>query len=149
VARECSAVRWTLDDWMVTLFRADRPETGLVTWYRERAQRCIDQIWKLTLQLTARGDDVVLELGLLRRDERERFYERVGEHGLPLTIVVLDAARDVRRARVLQRNRHRGPTFSMEVPLEIFELASDLWQAPEKDECEGRDVRFFRTDAAG
>jgi hypothetical protein len=34
----------------------------------------------------------------------------------------------------------------MVVPLEIFELASDLWQAPEGDECVGRDVRFLRTD---
>jgi predicted kinase len=149
LARERSAVRLTLDEWMVTLFRPDRPEAGLVSWYRERAQRCIEQIWKVCLLLTARGDDVVLEIGLLRREERERFYERVSEQGLPLTIHVLDAARDVRRARVLQRNRDRGPTYSMDVPPEIFELASDLWQAPDSDECEGRDVRFLFTDANG
>jgi predicted kinase len=132
---------------MATLFRPDRPETGLLDWYRERAQRCIDQIWKLAQQLTARGDDVVLEIGLLQRAERERFYERVTEAGLPLTIYVIDAARDVRRARVQERNRSQGATFSMVVPAEIFELASDLWQAPEADECEARDVRFLRTDA--
>jgi predicted kinase len=143
---ERSAIRLTLDDWMATLFRPDRPDTGLLVWYAERAQRCIDQIWKLTRQLTARGDEVVLEIGLLQRAERERFYERVRDAGLPLTIHVLDAARDVRRARVLERNLHRGVTFSMPVPLEIFELASDLWQAPESDECEGRDVCFLRTD---
>ena len=31
----------------------------------------------------------------------------------------------------------------MVVPLAIFELASDLWQPLEADECEGRDVRFI------
>jgi predicted kinase len=146
LALERSAIRLTLDDWMATLFRPDRPETGLPAWYRERAQRCIEQIWRITRQLTARGDEAVLEIGLLQRAERERFYERVREAGLPLAIYVLDAARDVRRARVLHRNLHQGPTFSMHVPPEIFELASDLWQAPESDECEGRDVRFLRTD---
>jgi predicted kinase/uncharacterized glyoxalase superfamily protein PhnB len=148
LARERSALRLTLDDWMATLFRPDRPETGLLAWYRERAQRCIDQIWKLARELTARGDDVVLEIGLLQRAERERFYERVTEAGLPLTIYVIDAARDVRRARVEERNRSQGATFSTLVPAEIFELASDLWQAPEADECEARDVRFLRTDAS-
>ncbi|MEY2932907.1 MAG: hypothetical protein RL033_3656 [Pseudomonadota bacterium] len=149
LAQERGALRLTLDDWMVTLFRPDRPETGLLVWYRERAQRCIDQIWKLTQQLTARGDDVVLEIGLLQREERLRFYERVSEAGLALTLHVLDAARDVRRARVLERNRSQGATFSMIVPPEIFELASDLWQAPDSDECAERDVRFLRTDAGG
>lgn len=145
--REHSAIRLTLDDWMATLFRPDRPATGLPAWYRERTQRCIDQIWKMTQQLTSRGDEAVLEIGLLLRDERLHFYERVSAAGLPLTVHVLDAARDVRRARVLERNRRQGATFSMVVPLEIFELASDLWQAPQSDECEGRDVRFLRTDS--
>jgi uncharacterized glyoxalase superfamily protein PhnB/predicted kinase len=148
LAQERSATRLTLDDWMVTLFRPDRPETDRITWYRERAQRCIDQIWKLVQQLAAQRHDVVLEIGLLQRDERQRFYARVDEAGLPLSIHVLDAARDVRRERVSRRNREQGQTFSMEVPLEIFELASDLWQPPERDECEGRDVCFLRTDGA-
>ena len=149
LVQERAAIRLTLDEWMVTLFRPDRPEADRIGWYRERAQRCIDQIWKLAQRLTARGDEVVLEIGLLQRDERERFYERVDEAGLPLTIHVLDAAREIRRARVHERNRRQGATFSMLVPPDIFELASDLWQPPERDECEGRDVRFSTTDGEG
>jgi dephospho-CoA kinase len=45
---------------------------------------------------------------------------------LRLTIVV-DAARDVRRERVLQRNKTPGP-FTQIVPIEFFERASDIWQ---------------------
>lgn len=149
LAQDRAAIRLTLDEWMVTLFRPDRPETDRVAWYRERAERCIDQIWKVALQLTAQRRDVVLEIGLLQREERERFYARVDEAELPLTIHVLDAARDVRRDRVQQRNCQQGPTFSMVVPPEIFELASDLWEPPENDECEGRDVRSMRTDGDG
>jgi len=149
LVQERSAVCFRLDEWMVTLFRPDSPEADRVAWYRDRAQRCIDQIWSIALQLTARGHDVVLEIGLLQRHERERFYARVEHAQLPLTIHVLDAARDVRRSRVHARNLEQGPTFSMLVPPEIFELASDLWEPPERDECEGRDVRLLRTDAEG
>jgi uncharacterized glyoxalase superfamily protein PhnB/predicted kinase len=149
LAQERSAIRLTLDEWMATLFRPDRPETDRIAWYRERAQRCIDQICKLVQQLTAQRHDVVLEIGLLQRDERERFYARLDEARLPLTLYVLDAARDIRRERVSRRNREQGPTFSMVVPPEIFELASDLWEPPEGEECEGRDVRFSWTDGEG
>lgn len=45
LSRERAALRLTLDEWMAELFRPDRPETGLVAWYVERADRCIEQIW--------------------------------------------------------------------------------------------------------
>jgi hypothetical protein len=59
---------------------------------------------------------------------------------------VVDAAREVRRARVSKRNEEKGATFAMVVPPAIFELASDRWEPPNADECAERDVRFIRTD---
>jgi uncharacterized glyoxalase superfamily protein PhnB/predicted kinase len=148
LARDHGALRLTLDDWMARLFRPDRPETGVVEWYVERAARCVDQIWTLTEAMLELGTDVVLEICLLKRGEREDFYRRVADAGCELAIHVLDASRDVRRERVEARNQARGSTFSMVVPPAIFELASDLWEPLEPDECAGRDVRFLRTDAA-
>jgi uncharacterized glyoxalase superfamily protein PhnB/predicted kinase len=142
LAGERSAVRLTLDEWMSTLFSPDRPDSGVMEWYVERAARAVDQIWSVALSITALGGDVLLEIGLLRRDQREAFYYRVADLGLALVIHVLDAPRDVRRERVLQRNQERGATFSMIVPPEVFELASDLWQPLDATECEGREVHF-------
>jgi predicted kinase len=146
LARKHGALRLTLDEWMRILFRPDRPDEGLMHWYAERAQRCVDVIWEIARELVEQGGHVVLEIGLLRRQERDAFYQRVESAGVGLTIHVLDAARQVRRARVAERNRRQGETFSMVVPDDVFELASDLWQAPEPEECLGRDVRFVRTD---
>jgi predicted kinase len=140
------AVRLTLDEWMVTLFRPDRPDVGLVEWYTERSARCIEQIWAVATELLGTGTDVVLEIGLLRRHERAAFYQRVDAAKLELTIYVLDAARDIRRQRVMHRNHTAGPTFSMIVPVTVFEYASDLWEAPDPTECNGRNVSFIRTD---
>jgi len=140
------ALRLTLDEWMTALFSQDRPETGRREWYVERRQRCTERIWEVAKAAAETGCDVVLEPGLLRRAERERFYARIEEAGLRLKVYALDAARDVRRARVMQRNDARSETFSMVVPLEFFELASDLWEPLQSDECEGRDVTRLRTD---
>jgi predicted kinase len=146
LARDHRALRFTLDAWMVVLFRPDRPDTGVVEWYVERAARCVETIWGVALGAVDVGVDVVLEIGLLQRRERERFYARVAEAGVALRVVVVDADREVRRQRVEARNRVQGATFSMVVLPAIFDLASDMWEPPEPAECAGRDVRFVRTD---
>ena len=146
LARDQRAVRLTLDEWMAELFRPDRPAEGLVEWYRERARRSVEQIWRVAQEVVVTGTDVILEIGLLDRRERQAFCERVDETGLELTVNVIDAAREVRRARVLARNQERGDTFSVVVPLEVFEFASDLWEPLTPAELEAHDVRLFRTD---
>jgi predicted kinase len=146
LAREHRAIRLTLDEWMVTLFRKDRPATNVMAWYVERTQRCIEQIWRIADDAIAIGTNVVLEIGLIQQRDRIRFYERLDTRGHGLTIHVVDAPRELRRERVMRRNREQGATFSMEVPPEIFELASDLWQPPTAAECVGRDVRFVVTE---
>jgi uncharacterized glyoxalase superfamily protein PhnB/predicted kinase len=146
LARAHGAVRLTLAEWMAKHFAPDRPDDGVMEWYAERTARCIEQIWTLARALIDSRTHAVLEIGLLRRREREAFYRRVEESTSDLTIHVLDAPRDVRRRRVEERNRAKGSTFSMIVPPAIFELASDLWEPPAPRECEGRDVRFVHTD---
>ncbi len=137
---EHRAVALILDDWMARLFGADiRPETGRVAWYLERRDRVFEQIWQLTRQLVAVDTCVVLEVGLIRRMEREAFYRRVEDAGLGLTIHLLDADREVRRERVLRRNQEKDVV--QVVPLEFFEMASDLWEPPDDIELSARDVR--------
>lgn len=143
LCREHHAVRFTLDAWMARLFGDDeRPATGVVEWYVERRDRCLEQIWAVAVSVLAVGTNVVLEIGLIQRGERAAFYERVDEVAHPLTIHVVDAPRAVRRERVARRNVEQGETFSMVVPPHFFELASDMWQPPDDVECSERDVRF-------
>jgi predicted kinase len=39
-----NAVHLNLDEWMVRLFQADRPEADFMEWYLERKQRCIEAL---------------------------------------------------------------------------------------------------------
>lgn len=145
LAQRERAARVNLDDWMVRLFAPDRPDSGVIEWYRERVARCIEQIWAVTQSLSVLGTPLVLEIGLILRNERSHFYERVDASGGGLTIYVVDAPRELRRKRVAERNAQRTDTFCMLVPPEIFELASDMWQPLDEEERAGRDVRDVQT----
>ncbi len=143
LSKRHSAPQLVLDDWMATLFRPDRPSTGVMEWYIERKERCIEQIWKLTCGLMNAGSDAVLELGLIQQSSRLRFYERVDAAGFTSIVYVIDAPREVRRERVRERNRQKGSTFSMEVPDHFFEIASDMWEPPDEFERAEREIRFI------
>ncbi|TWG34682.1 putative kinase [Acidovorax delafieldii] len=137
------AVPLNLDDWMATLFSADRPGqpgADVMAWYVPRTLRCLAQIWKTAEAVLHAGGDVVLEVGLIQQHQRDAFYARMGPWADAMVVYVLDAPREVRRARVLRRNAEQGATFSMVVPPHIFELASDLWQPPDEVECANRSV---------
>jgi predicted kinase len=147
LAHEHRAVRLDLDEWMAVLFAPDRPAENTMPWYIERTARCIEQILSLASQMVAADTNVILEIGMILRRDRDRLYPRIdAEPRADLKIWIVDADRDVRRARVEARNADRGATFKMIVPPAIFELASDLWEPPDEDECAGRSVTRLRTD---
>lgn len=127
LSKELAAPSLILDAWFVRLYSPDRPAEGLIRWYAERKERCLSQIWATSLDILGAGQDVVLELGLVEAASRERFYALVESAGYELTIYLLDAPCDVRRERVRQRNKEKGPTYAMDVPDAFFDLASDHW----------------------
>lgn len=146
LSQEKRAVRLTLDEWMAVLFGADpRPAEGRIQWYVERTERCLELIWRQTKALIDVGTPVVLEAGLIQSQARASFYAKLDEMAYEHVVYVLDADRDVRRARVLRRNEERGEAFSVEVPPEFFELASDLWEPPDALEQTDREFRFIAT----
>lgn len=145
LAQEHRALPLILDSWFTRLFSPDRPESDVITWYVERAERTLTQIWQVTKDALQTGTPVILEVGLIRRSQREQFYGWVDAEAIDLKIYLVDAPREVRRRRVLDRNVKRGDTFSMNVPPEFFEMASDLWEAPEQTELDERQIQLVDT----
>lgn len=143
LSNKVRAPHFNLDAWMVRLFRPDRPNTGVFEWYSERKQRCILQIWDIAKKTLESGCSVILELGLIRSEDRINFYQMAQGTGHPLEIFVLDVSRNIRRERVRKRNVEQGPSFSMEVPDHIFELASDMWEAPSEKEEDQFGIKFL------
>lgn len=147
LARRTRGVHFALDAWFATLFSPDRPPGAFSPlWYVERKQRLLDAIWNQGREIAATGTDVILELGLIQRAPRRAFCERVQAEGFDVVMQVLDAAPDVRLARVRRRNTEQGETFAMVVTDEMFERASGLWEPPDDLECEMCRVEFIQHD---
>lgn len=134
LATRCRTAPLVLDDWMANLFRPDRPDGDIWPWYAERKARLTEQILCLAIKSHTLGSDAIVELGLLRFEDRLRVYERLTFEDCAYQVHVLDLPRDTRWDRVQARNRDKGSTFAMEVPENVFTIASDMWEPPGPEE---------------
>ena len=134
LADQLGGVRFSIDEWMTTLFWADSPQPLQFEWTMERIARCEAQIMATVRQLAGRGVPALLDLGFTTRDHRDRFRALAQEAGLSLQIHFLDVPADERWARVNRRNTERGETFAMEVDRQMFDFMEGMWQPPQAAE---------------
>jgi len=146
LAIRTDGVHIALDEWFSTLFSPDRPAGDFVPWYIERKERLLSLIWSHSHRILASGRNVILELGLIQRQDRIEFCRKVQGGGFELEVYILDAPREVRRERVQRRNSEKGSTFVMVVPDVVFEIASNLWEPPDELECIQYAVEFVTND---
>jgi Predicted kinase len=136
-ARREGAVAFILDEWMARLFAPDMPEPIEYEWLVDRVQRCESQIWSTAAEVLAAGRPVILDLGLMRRADRDRVREIAEGVGVPLQFHYVTAPVEVRRARVAERNVIRGENFALEIKSDMFEFVEGVFEPPGPDELEG------------
>lgn len=134
LAAERRAVRFAIDEWMHTLFASDVSPSMDMSWAMARVARCQAQIWATCEQILAAGAEVVLEFGLFRKLDRDRVQALVEAAGHTASFCFIDAELGVRRARVLQRNKEKGDTFSFEVSPSMFEAMEMVFERPSHEE---------------
>lgn len=137
LAERAKAVRFTIDEWMANLFVADRPPTASLEWALERTARCEAQMWSIADTLLARGVDVVFDLGVSRRDHRDRFRARASQTPASIKMHYLDVPRETRRARVRARSVQRTGTYAFEVDDAMFDWMEQWFELPSDDELYG------------
>lgn len=134
LAQQKSAVRFSIDEWMQSLFSPDLPKTMSLSWIMERVQRCEAQIWATASQIARAGGCVVLDLGFTKVESRKNFRRLAADIGAEVQIHVLDAPYPVRKERVRKRNLEKGETFSFEVTPMMFDFMEKEFQPPTEDE---------------
>jgi len=147
LARREGAVAFVLDEWGVRLFGPDVHGPIDFGWMMERLGRCQALIWSTATAVLATGTSVILDLGLMRREHRERIAKLAQDAGLSVRWHFVDAPQAVRRARVARRNETKGETFAREVPPEMFDMFEVIYEAPAPAELEGAVLRM--TDDGG
>ncbi|THD81962.1 MAG: ATP-binding protein [Phenylobacterium sp.] len=137
LARRENAVPFVLDEWGARLFGPDVSGPIEFGWMLERMARCNALIWSTASAVLTAGTSVVLDIGAMRRADRERVRQMAEAEGWSLKWHFVDAPQEVRRARVASRNTAKGETFVMEVTPEMFELLEGVYEAPTPAELEG------------
>jgi predicted kinase len=141
VATRLTAVRFSIDEWMSTLFWMDSPQPLEAHWSLERVDRCIEQIWSTAVQVARCGTPCVLDLGFSSRESRESLYDRARSAGLSVQLHLVDAPAEERWRRVETRNSGKGATHQLPfaVTREMFDFVETLWEAPGEEEMAAHD----------
>ena len=136
-ARREKAVAFILDDWMARMFGPDMPEPLEFDWMLERVGRCEAQIWSTVAAVMASGTSVILDLGLMRKADRDRIREIAEAVELPLQWHYVTAPQEARRARVAERTQVHGKSFALQVTPDMFEFVEGVFEAPSSEELAG------------
>ena len=130
LAERLGGVVFSIDAWMKDLYGPDVQADTALAWVRPRVRRCEARIWITALALARRGVPAVLDVAGLTAADRQRFREWARDADVPMPCHYLDASRELRRARVAQRNAHGGPTFVFVVTPAMFDHMDGLFEPP-------------------
>jgi len=136
-ARREGAVAFILDEWMARLYGPDIPAQVEYPWLVERVGRCEAQIWSTVAAVMAVGTSVILDLGLMRKADRDRIREIAEAVELPLQWHYVTAPQAARRARVAERTQVHGKSFALQVTPDMFEFVEGVFEAPTPEELAG------------
>jgi predicted kinase len=124
-------VRFSIDEWMSTLFWMDTPQPLEAQWSLERVARCTEQIWHTVQQVAHVGVPSVLDLGFSTADSRAQIYVLARETGLSAQVHLLDVSAEERWRRVERRNAEQGAgQLPFAVSREMFDFVDSIWEPP-------------------
>ncbi len=134
LAAETGGIRFSIDDWMTTLFWMDSPDPMCFEWAMERIGRAEAHIWETSQQILAQSLPVILDLGFTKVVHRQKFYNLAKATDTEASLHWVDISAEERWRRVQFRNTEKGETFAMEVPREMFDFMENQWEAPSDTE---------------
>lgn len=134
LVKQYKAVYFSIDQWMTELYASDSPEPLDFHWIMERVSRCECMIWKTAQSVANNGTDVILDLGFTKKESRKQFLALAEESGLMSQFYCINAPQAVRRARVLNRNKEKGETFSFEVTPMMFDFMEGIFETISDEE---------------
>jgi predicted kinase len=134
LAQQHSAILFSIDEWMTTLFWPDCPQKNDYPWAIERVARCEAQIASVATQLAPLGIASILDLGFTQREQRDAWRQRAHAAGIAAQLHVIDPPASLRWQRVCERNAAATGTYAFHVTREMFDAMESLWQPPTSEE---------------
>jgi predicted kinase len=132
LANEQRAIRYSSDEWLVTLYGHDPPASEFAE-YSRRVFSLIDQQWPAFL---ARGVDVVLDFGFWSRRSRDAARKRALEAGASTRLYSLSCDEAIARERC--RIRNTSGDGSLFISEDTFDLLKARFEPLASDEVHER-----------
>lgn len=134
LAETLPGVRFSIDEWMNTLFWMDAPAEQDGAWAMQRVERCTAQMRLVIGEMARTGAPAVVDAGLTTMADRAAFTGWADTHGLRCRLHWLDVAPDIRWSRVGERNADGGGGTGFEVTRAMFDFMENLWEPPTDEE---------------
>lgn len=131
LSADIGAVRFSIDDWMTTLFWMDSPDPISFDWAMTRITRVENQMWEVAQQILATNTDVIFDLGFTKQQHRQKFRDLASSINIEAALHWVDISKDERWSRVQSRNAEKGETFAMTVTSDMFSFMESEWETPE------------------
>ena len=129
LARELPAVRFTPDEWMVTLHGTNPPEAV----FRPQHGKIMALIWSHVERILQAGSDVVLDVGFWSRSSRDDARARARVLGVPCRFYAMSCPVAEARRRVLARTAQMPPG-ELEISEPTFEFLARQMEPMGTDE---------------
>jgi predicted kinase len=130
LASSVGATIFSIDEWMNELYGSDMPKPLNFAWVMERVKRCESRIWQTAKDVANSGGNAVLDLGFMKAQNRLEASELAKDAGLSTQWHYITAPLELRRNRVMARNKSKGETFSFEVTPQMFDFMESQFEAP-------------------
>lgn len=127
--RDRGAVRFSPDEWMVTLHGTNPPEA----LFRQQEVRINELLWQQALRVWRAGVDVILEGGFWTRASRDDARRRAADAGAAYRFYALRCSLAEARQRTLQRTACLPPG-TLEITGETFDLLARQFEPMGADE---------------
>ncbi|MBL4766545.1 MAG: ATP-binding protein [Rhodobacteraceae bacterium] len=134
LARDLNGVVFSIDEWMISLFGEDAPESLSPAWILPRVLRCEKQMWTMALQLGKQGIPAILDFGFQRLEHRQRYASLAKQAQFTAKLHVLNVDTSERWKRVEARNINQGETYHMEITRGMFDYIETTWEPPSNGE---------------
>lgn len=107
---EINCVRFSPDEWIVTLYGHNPPAEKFAEYY-DRVLQIIDQQWQRIVHC---GIDVVLDFGFWRRESRDRIRQWAQEYDAGVMLYCVRCSEQLMRERCRARNQNLGGSLLIE-----------------------------------
>lgn len=131
---ERGAIRFSIDERLAPPHFPEQRDDHFIAQLVYKVRPVFIEVLKAAELPLSRGKDVVLDVGIFDRKNRDVVRMWASEINQPLTLHYLSFSREVRLERLRQRNECRGSNYSFDVPQWVFDLIDQLFEPPTDEE---------------